>query len=219
MSDAIVICSGGLDSTVLLYHLRAQGYAPAVLSFAYGQKHVRELAYAQATCAKLHIPQRNITLDFLIGQLPGSALTDTHVAVPDGHYAADNMRSTIVPNRNALMLSIAVTCAVAQDVNIVALGVHAGDHPVYPDCRPAFLAAFEAQARLANDRPLRVLAPFQHLAKHDIVTCGASLEVDFRTTWSCYKGGERHCGTCGTCVERKEAFQLAGVTDPTDYLA
>jgi 7-cyano-7-deazaguanine synthase len=152
--------------------------------------------------------------------LKGSALTD-EIPVPDGHYAASTMAITVVPNRNAMMLSIAYAVAVAEQAKVVAFGVHAGDHFIYPDCRPAFITAFDTMQRIAvegfGEPQLRLEAPFMHMSKDQIVQLGTSLQVPYSDTWSCYKGGEKHCGTCGTCVERKEAFELAGVPDPTKY--
>ena len=152
--------------------------------------------------------------------LKGSALTDA-IPVPDGHYAAPTMAVTVVPNRNAMMLSVAYAVAVAEQAQVVAIGVHAGDHFIYPDCRPTFITAFDTMQRIAvegiGEPQLRLEAPFAHLGKHQIVQLGTALQVPYVDTWSCYKGGEKHCGACGTCFERKEAFELAGVTDPTEY--
>ena len=150
-------------------------------------------------------------------------ITDATVAVPEGHYTDASMAATVVPNRNAVMLSVAVGAAVARGASAVATAVHAGDHPIYPDCRPAFIDAVEHEARIGNEGFIadgfRVLAPFLSVGKDEIVRRGAAVDVPFAQTWSCYVGGERHCGRCGTCVERREAFELAGVDDPTAYEA
>ncbi|MGH3807305.1 MAG: 7-cyano-7-deazaguanine synthase QueC [Pseudonocardiaceae bacterium] len=219
----VLILSGGLDSTVLGYRLRADGTRLTMLSFDYGQRHRCELGYAGRTAAKLTGAHRVVDLSALGSVLAGSSLTDTAVEVPDGHYTDQSMRVTVVPNRNAIMLDVAVAQAVAVQASAVAFGAHAGDHPIYPDCRPAFLDAYRRMVLLANEGFLApqftVLAPFLGLSKADIVRFGADLGVPFADTWSCYKGGERHCGTCGTCVERREAFQVAGVADPTEYAA
>jgi 7-cyano-7-deazaguanine synthase len=147
-------------------------------------------------------------------------LTDD-IEVPHGHYAAPSMAITIVPNRNAIMLSVAYGAAVADEAEIVAIGVHAGDHFIYPDCRAPFIESYDAMQRLAVEGcghpDLRLYAPFVEESKADIVRLGAGLGVPFELTWSCYEGGEIHCGQCGTCVERKEAFALANVPDPTEY--
>jgi 7-cyano-7-deazaguanine synthase len=151
--------------------------------------------------------------------LTGSALTSGGGAVPEGHYAEETMRVTVVPNRNAIMLAIAFGVAAAERADAVAAAVHGGDHFIYPDCRPAFVEAFEAMQRHALDGVARISfsTPFLRMSKADIVREGARLEVPFAETWSCYKGGALHCGRCGTCVERREAFHLAGVEDPTPY--
>lgn len=221
-TKAVAIMSGGLDSTVLGYLLKSGGYNLEILSFDYGQRHRKELAFAERVASDLEAPWHLIDLAAtgLPKLLTGSALTDPEVEVPEGHYAAENMKATIVPNRNAVMLSIACAIAGASEAEAVALAVHAGDHPIYPDCRPEFVRAFESMERIAMDVPnLRVLAPFSDKSKAAIVALGAELGVPFDRTWSCYKGGDFHCGACGTCYERREAFQLAGVPDPTVYEA
>jgi 7-cyano-7-deazaguanine synthase len=219
---AIAIVSGGLDSVVMAHLLKQRyGYELHVLSFDYGQRHVRELDFARRTALRFNVSWDRIDLREagVTRLMRGSALTD-EVEVPEGHYAAESMKLTIVPNRNSIMLAIAFAAAVSEDVNIVAIAVHAGDHPIYPDCRPAFIHAFEAAERYANDRPsLHIYAPFIDKTKADIVRYGAELGVAFEETWSCYRGGVIHCGACGTCYERREAFKLAGVTDPTIYEA
>lgn len=220
---AVVIISGGLDSTTLVYHLRAQGSDVRMLSFDYGQRHGRELNCARQIAQDLQLCHHVVDLRAVGALLGGSALTDPGMAVPDGHYTDESMRATVVPNRNALMLDIAVAVAVTAGSDAVAFGAHGGDHVIYPDCRAEFVHAFTASARLANDGFLppgfRVLAPFLHLTKADIVQLGSRYGVPFERTWSCYRGGARHCGRCGTCTERREAFQLAQVPDPTAYEA
>ena len=217
---AIAIVSGGMDSVTLAYLLASQGHELHLLSFDYGQRHVKELEYARRCAADLGAEHTVIDLSTLTPLLRGSALTDD-IDVPEGHYAAPNMRLTVVPNRNAIMLAIAFAAAVADGAAIVATGVHAGDHPIYPDCRPEFIEAFDRMERHATDGyavdGLHLYAPFVNMSKADIVTLGAALLVPYENTWSCYKGDTAHCGVCGTCVERREAFQLAGVTDPTRY--
>ncbi|MFD5089833.1 7-cyano-7-deazaguanine synthase QueC [Amycolatopsis thailandensis] len=218
---AIVIASGGLDSTVLAYWLAALGTKLTLLSFDYGQRHRVELEHAAEIARLLDCPHEIVDLAVLGQLLAGSALTDGDVPVPDGHYTDASMRATIVPNRNAIMLDIAVALAVVRKADVVAFGAHAGDHAVYPDCRPEFVKQYSRSARIANDGLLddsfEILAPFITQSKTDIVRLGAAFGVPFEKTWSCYRGGATHCGTCGTCTERREAFQRNGISDPTNY--
>lgn len=228
----VTVLSGGMDSTTLAYKLAAEGHCQAFLSFDYGQKHGRELGSARliANGLAFKYPDQMLpdtrayhqVVDLLpVGGLLKSALTDPNRPVPDGHYAAENMKQTVVPNRNAIMLAIAWGYAITLGADAVALGVHAGDHTIYPDCRPEFRNALEAAFTLGNEgfqnEGLHLMAPFIQLTKAEIATQGHFLGVPYEFTWSCYKGGLNHCGTCGTCVERQEAFQLSGVPDPTKY--
>lgn len=216
---AVAIVSGGLDSATLAYLLKSQGYELTLLSFNYGQRHVKELDFARRCADRLEATFELIDLSGVGKLLSGSALTDSSIEVPDGHYEAPSMRITVVPNRNAIMLSVAYGVAVAQGASVVATAVHSGDHHIYPDCRPEFIAAFDAMQRLAvaGFGDIQISTPFVETTKAEIVALGASLGVPFGDTWSCYKGGAEHCGKCGTCVERREAFQIAGVIDPTSY--
>lgn len=214
----LVICSGGLDSVSLAHRVAAEHELVGLLSFDYGQRHRKELDFAAACAERLKVPHRIIDIGEIGRALSGSALTDD-VDVPDGHYAEETMRITVVPNRNAIMLAIAFGVAAAERADAVAVAVHGGDHFIYPDCRPGFIDAFETMQRHALDgyADIRLLAPYVNISKADIVTDGSKHGTPFAETWSCYKGGERHCGRCGTCVERREAFHLAGIADPTDY--
>ena len=217
----VAVVSGGLDSAVLAHHLRADGWHLRLVSFDYGQRHRVELDHASAIAAGLDAPHDVVDLRSVGALLSGSALTDDDVAVPDGHYTEESMKATVVANRNAIFAMVATGVAVAEGAGAVGLGIHAGDHAIYPDCRPPFVAAAEHLAKVANEgfvtEAFQLLAPFIAWSKAEIVRRGAELEVPFAGTWSCYKGGAVHCGTCGTCVERIEAFELAGVADPTDY--
>lgn len=214
----IVICSGGLDSVTLAYKAAKESNLIGLISFDYGQRHKRELGYAAIAAKALGVPHHILDISHVGKMLSGSALTD-NLDVPDGHYAEENMKVTVVPNRNAIMLAIAYGVASAQGADRVGAAVHGGDHFIYPDCRPGFIRAFETMQNHALEgySTISLYAPFLEKTKADIVAEGAKLGVDFGNTWSCYKGGEIHCGRCGTCVERREAFDIAGVTDPTVY--
>lgn len=218
---AVAIVSGGMDSVTLAHVLAAEGYDLTLVSIDYGQRHVREIKCASRCADRLDAEHHVVSLTSLTRLLSGSALTDPTVDVPFGHYEEESMRATVVPNRNATMLSIAVAVAVARGAVAVATGVHAGDHAIYPDCRPAFIESFEHMALIANEGfiepEFRVLAPFVGITKAAIASTGEDLGVPWDDTWSCYIGGDVHCGRCGTCVERREAFALAGVYDPTTY--
>jgi len=214
----IVICSGGLDSVSLAHKVAAEHDLVALLSFDYGQRHAKEVDFAAVCARRLGVPHHIIDIRSIGQGLTGSALTDD-IDVPDGHYAEDTMKVTVVPNRNAIMLTIAFGMAAAQKVDAVAAAVHGGDHFIYPDCRPGFIDAFQVMQNHALEgyADVTLYTPYVHGSKADIVTDGAVHETPFGETWSCYKGGEKHCGRCGTCVERREAFHLASVDDPTEY--
>jgi 7-cyano-7-deazaguanine synthase len=214
----LVICSGGLDSVSLAYMVAAENDLAGLISFDYGQRHRKEVEFAAAAAQQLGVPFDLIDMRHIGQFLSGSALTDD-VDVPDGHYAEETMKATVVPNRNAIMLAIAFGVAAAKGAEAVAAAVHGGDHFIYPDCRPDFIDAFQAMQDRALDgyASVKLYTPFVHVPKSAIVTEGAKHGTPFADTWSCYKGGEVHCGRCGTCVERREAFDIAGVEDPTLY--
>jgi 7-cyano-7-deazaguanine synthase len=218
--SALVVCSGGLDSVTLAHRMAREERLSGLIAFDYAQRHAVELDYARACAARLDVPIDVVDLTSAARLLTGSALTETQaVKVPEGHYAEDTMRSTIVPNRNAIMLTIAFGAAASKGLRSVAAAMHGGDHFIYPDCRPAFTRAFAEMQRAALDGVWNIAleVPFIELTKAEIVAAGAEIGVPFAETWSCYKGGDIHCGRCGTCVERAEAFYLAGVKDPTHY--
>lgn len=221
-TKAIVVMSGGMDSTVLLYDV-LDYITPDVhaISFDYGQRHKKELQYARKTCNDLGIPHTIADITSITGLLRASVLTDHSRDVPEGNYAADNMAATVVPNRNSIMANIAAGLTISEGASRLCMGVHAGDHPVYPDCRPRFFAQLQSLLLTANEGYIAydfsLYTPFIHIDKTDIVRRGAQLNVPFEQTWSCYKGGAIHCGRCGTCVERAEAFAKAHVADPTEY--
>lgn len=216
----LVICSGGLDSVTLAYKIAAdtERTLTRLVSFDYGQRHKKELDYA-ATCAKnLGVPHHIVDISAVGKALTGSALTDD-VDVPDGHYAEESMKVTIVPNRNAIMLAIAYGMACSNEDDAVATAVHGGDHFIYPDCRPDFLKSFATMQghALEDVAEIQLYTPYAELSKTEIAADAHKYGVPLEQTWSCYKGGEMHCGRCGTCVERREAFDLAGVIDTTTY--
>ena len=219
-TKVVVIASGGMDSATLCYSLKEQGCDLALVTFDYGQRHrAKEIAAAHSIHHLVQARSHAVIDLTSVGRLmTGNALTGD-VAVPDGHYEAESMRVTVVPNRNAIMLSIAFGLAADWGATAVATAVHGGDHHIYPDCRPVFISQFAAMEATALDGVAHVglLTPFLYWSKADIARHGADLGVPFEWTWSCYKGGEVHCGSCGTCVERRQAFALAGVTDPTIY--
>jgi 7-cyano-7-deazaguanine synthase len=221
-AHVVVIFSGGLDSTTLAYWLASQGARLTLLSVDYGQRHARELACARRIAAGLRAVHHVADLRAAGELLGGSALTSRAVQVPDGHYTDASMRTTVVPNRNALLLDLATGLAVSSGAGAVAYGAHSGDHAIYPDCRPEFVAAYQQMARIANagflPADFTVLAPFISMTKAGIVSLAAQLGVPAGQTWSCYRGGDAHCGTCGTCTERREAFAAAGIADPVLYL-
>ncbi|GAB3454257.1 7-cyano-7-deazaguanine synthase QueC [Actinophytocola sediminis] len=218
---AVVIASGGLNSTVLAYWLAARHSRLTLISFDYGQRHRVELDHAAEIARLLDSTYRIIDLTSLGALLTVSALTDTSAERPDRHHADETI--ALVPNQNAIMLDIAITIAIAARADAVAFGAHAGDRTTYPDCRSAFVERFARGVREANDGLLvpgfQVLAPFLTLTKSDIVRVGIALAVPFAHTWSCHRGREVHCGACGTCIERRKAFHHNGITDPTVYLA
>jgi 7-cyano-7-deazaguanine synthase len=220
--DAIVVFSGGLDSTTLVYDaINHQDLYVDLVSFNYGQRHKKELEYAARTATKLNLRHDIVDLSSLTPLLAesGSSLVSEE-EVPEGHYAADNMAKTIVPNRNMIMLSIAVGIAVSRGAEYVLTAVHAGDHAVYPDCRPEFIGALSYAAAQGNeDFGNGIKAPYVMLSKADIARKAIAESVPLEDTWSCYKGGELHCGKCGTCVERLEAISEANgeAYDQTKY--
>ena len=216
MDKAIVTLSGGLDSSTLLYWA-AKRYDVSALTFDYGSKHnERELLAAKEITRRIDIPHSIIGLPF-INELFNSDLLKSGGEIPEGHYEDPSMRRTVVPFRNGIILSIAVGYAESMNAKTVLYAAHAGDHVIYPDCRPAFLKAMAQAGRAGTYLEVEIKDPFISLSKKEIVMMGKGLRVPFDITYSCYKGGELHCGKCGTCIERKEAFKLAGIPDPIRY--
>lgn len=213
----VAVVSGGMDSVTMLHDLVDQGNDVAVISFDYGQRHVKELDVAAQNAEKLGLDHTIVRMDFMRQILGNSALT-AGGDVPEGHYADENMKATVVPNRNMIMAAIAIGHAVNLGYNAVALGVHSGDHAIYPDCRPEFVSALRTASLIANYEPIDVLAPYLHLDKGGIIERGLQIEtMDYSETWTCYKGLEKACGSCGSCQERLEGFEQNGIEDPIEY--
>lgn len=215
MKDSVIIVSGGMDSITLLYDMRER--ISLGISFDYGSNHnAREISFAKLHCERLGIRHVVIKLDFMHEYFKSSLLEGAD-AIPEGSYADENMKSTVVPFRNGIMLSIAAGIAESCGLNYVMMANHGGDHAIYPDCRPEFVRAMSEATKTGTYPGIEVLAPYTELTKADIACRGKHLGIDYSETWSCYKGGKRHCGKCGTCVERKEALREAGIDDRTEY--
>ena len=215
IKDAAIIVSGGMDSITLLYEMR-QRIALAI-SFDYGSNHNhREIPFAQEHCAKLGIEHVVIDMRFL-GKHLKSALLEGDEAIPDGKYNGDNMSATVVPFRNGIMLAVAAGMAESRGLNTVMMANHGGHHTIYADCRPEFVEAFDKAVNTGTDVGMHLLAPYTNITKADIAARGKAMGIDYSRTWSCYRGGEHHCGRCATCLERREALRAAGVTDNTVY--
>jgi len=213
----VVLVSGGMDSVTALYEAHGTHQVIAALSFHYGSKHnAKEIAFAVSNCATLQIPHRTITLDF-VGKLFKSDLLESGGDIPDGHYEHDTMKHTVVPFRNGIMLSIAAGYTESIGAQAVVIAAHAGDHAIYPDCREDFMKSMSDAIRIGTYPGIEILRPFIRMTKADIAEHGTKLGVNFSQTWSCYRGRDLHCGACGTCVERREAFILAKLHDPTAY--
>lgn len=215
MKDSIIVLSGGLDSTTMLYEFKDR--IALALSFNYGSNHnERELYYARLHCDRLDIPHITIPLDFM-HQYFHSSLLEGADAIPEGNYDDENMRSTVVPFRNGIMLAVAAGMAESRGLHYIMMANHAGDHAIYPDCRPAFAEAMNAAIQAGTYEGIELYTPYTNITKADIARRGKTLGIDYSETWSCYKGGEKHCGKCGTCTERREALREAGIEDTTPY--
>lgn len=215
--NVVVLCSGGMDSVTALYWAARSHRVQAAVSFDYGSKHNPcEIPFAAEHARKLAIRHEVIPLQFM-NTLFASALLASGGDIPEGHYEAENMKQTVVPFRNAIMLSIAAGFAESIGAEGLVIAAHGGDHAIYPDCREEFMRAMGDAMRLGTYAAVQLLRPFIDYTKGRIAAEGARLGVDFARTWSCYKGGSVHCGKCGTCVERREAFMQAGLVDPTVY--
>ena len=204
-----------MDSITLLHDY--QKAIKLAITFDYGSNHAaKEIAFAKEHCQELGIEHIIIPLAF-IKEYFNSSLLQGADAIPEGHYEAENMKSTVVPFRNGIMLAIACGIAESRGLHYVLIANHGGDHAIYPDCRATFIESMSEAMAYGTYEKVRIIAPYTGITKSDIATIGSKLKIDYSKTWSCYKGGEKHCGKCGTCVERKEAFKLAGLEDPTEY--
>lgn len=213
--DSVLILSGGMDSVTMLYDYQSR--IALAISFDYGSNHnAREIPFAQLHCNRLGIEHVVIPLTFMAQYFESSLLQGAD-AIPEGHYDAENMKSTVVPFRNGIMLSVAVGMAESRGLQYVMMANHGGDHTIYPDCRPEFVDAFSQAANAGTFNGVHLLSPYTNITKTEIAARGARLGINYAETWSCYKGGTKHCGRCGTCVERKEALRDADIPDPTEY--
>lgn len=215
MKDSVIVVSGGMDSVTLLYEKKDE--IALGISFDYGSNHNHnELPLAALHCQRLGIEHVVVPLGFM-HQYFKSSLLESGESIPDGSYDEENMKSTVVPFRNGVMLAVAAGIAESNGLTKVLIANHGGDHTIYPDCRPEFIAAMDAAVEAGTFARVRVVAPYTNISKADIARRGRALGIDYAETWSCYKGGHVHCGTCGTCVERKEALREAGIEDNTPY--
>jgi 7-cyano-7-deazaguanine synthase len=212
----VVILSGGVDSTTLLYQSIKSFEKVYALTVDYGQRHSREVTYAGLTTKSLGVEHTILELPELKAIMQGSSLT-SDIDVPEGHYASETMKSTVVPNRNMLLISLATSYAISKGANTVLYGAHQGDHAIYPDCKPIFVQAMGHALQLCHFTPIYLSTPFLHLDKGAVVALGISLGVNYALTWTCYKGNAKACGKCGACIERLEAFAKVGIKDPIDY--
>ncbi|MDY4409826.1 MAG: 7-cyano-7-deazaguanine synthase QueC [Prevotella sp.] len=213
--DKVIIVSGGMDSITMLYEYKDS--IALGISFNYGSNHnAREIPFAEMHCHKLGIPHITIDLAFMPKYFKSSLLEGAD-AIPEGNYDDENMRSTVVPFRNGIMLSIAIGIAESNGLQYVMMANHSGDHAIYPDCRPEFVGNMSEAAKAGTYNHVEILSPYTNISKADIARKGKALGIDYSQTWSCYKGGEKHCGKCGTCRERREALREAGIVDTTVY--
>ena len=216
MVQVIVVYSGGMDSYTLINKAIQEGHEVQAISFDYGQKHKKELLFAKNFCEISRIEHEIVDITSIRNLLKGSALTDD-IAIPQGGYADNSMKLTIVPNRNMILISMAIGYAVSSNANEVWFGAHSGDHVIYPDCRPEFVEKMNALSLISDYQPISVKAPFIDLSKSEILSKGLEMNLDYSKTWTCYEGKDLACGLCGACNERLEAFRENNLDDPLEY--
>jgi 7-cyano-7-deazaguanine synthase len=215
-SKVVVIYSGGMDSFTVLNKALQLGFEVFPLTFNYGQRHIKEIEYAREVCKKVNLKHEIVDISSINCLLQGSALT-SDIDIPEGHYAEESMKATVVPNRNMIMLSLAIGYAVSIGANKVYFGAHSGDHTIYPDCRPEFVEKMNAVAKIANYQQVEITTPYLNQTKGQILSDGLKMGLDYCQTWTCYNGRSKACGKCGACVERLEAFSNNGAIDPLVY--
>ncbi|MDP2562470.1 7-cyano-7-deazaguanine synthase QueC [Psychrobium sp. 1_MG-2023] len=212
----VVIYSGGMDSFTVLHKAIEEGKAVYPLTFNYGQRHSKEVDVAAQVCKTLNVPHKVVDISAINQLMAGSSLT-SDIDIPEGHYEEDSMKSTVVPNRNMVLLSMAIAYAVSIEANAVYYGAHSGDHAIYPDCRPEFVHKMNEVSQIANYEPVDIVSPYIKNNKIEILADGLRMGLDYGQTWTCYNGREQSCGVCGSCQERLEAFAKNGLTDPLAY--
>ncbi|XOV78681.1 MAG: 7-cyano-7-deazaguanine synthase QueC [Aestuariibacter sp.] len=215
-NKVVVIYSGGMDSFTVLHRAIKDGFDVYPLTFDYGQRHKKEIQYAADVCQRLNIPHKVVDISAINQLIGGSSLT-SDIAVPEGHYEEESMKQTVVPNRNMILLSLAIGYAVSLEADKVYYGAHSGDHAIYPDCRPEFVLKMNDVAAIANYQAVEIYSPYLRVSKSDILTDGITMGLDYSQTWTCYNGREKACGKCGACQERLEAFSDNQQTDPLPY--
>ena len=217
MTKVVIVYSGGMDSFTLINYALVKKYDVSAITFNYGQRHRKELNFVENFCINNSVKLKLVDISDIKPLLQGSSLTD-NISVPHGHYENNTMKSTVVPNRNMIMISIAIAYAISIKYKEVWYGAHSGDHSIYPDCRPEFVDSMNKTSKLANYEPILVKAPFINLSKGKILARGLLMGLDYSQTWTCYEGKEKACGKCGACIERLEAFEQNNELDPLKYI-
>jgi len=216
MKRTVVIYSGGMDSFTLLNKVIQDGYHVYTISFDYGQRHQKELKYAKNVCQTLNIIHKEIDIKNINSLLKGSALTDD-LPIPLQSYDVSTMKTTVVPNRNMILISLATAYAISLQATCIFYGAHHDDGAVYPDCRPEFVSKINEVTNICDWTPITVYAPYLNATKTDILKDGLAMNLDYSQTWTCYNGKSLACGACGACLSRLKAFQNLGITDPIHY--